>query len=287
MAIIWELDFYSRPILDENKKKLWEILLCESQTGIDASTETPFKYAEYCPNSQVNSLWIAEALQRAIAESGQRPDRIRFFRQSMNNMITKACGDTNLVAQPSRRTFELSRWLQERMTTVYPEHPGYNAASNASVVFPTTPPQRMPDALQGQKWQIVSLAAAAFDDFNEWSIDFGEAFPIKSAGIDAQTLIPGLIIYSQRATAMAAWMSGLDLAAVNFEDTDRPCLVLETGVLDRWILTPLPTPELKAEAKSFELAKQAASNIHFIALQTSPDDENFAGFWMLRDVSLI
>jgi hypothetical protein len=287
MAIIWELDFYSRPILDENKKKLWEILLCESQTDIAAPAIAPFKYAEYCPNNQVNSLWIAEALQRAIAASGQTPDRIRFFRQSMNNMITKACGDTNLVAQPSRRTFELSRWLQERMTTVYPEHPGYNAASNASVVFPTTPPQRMPDALQGQKWQIVSLAASAFDDFSEWSIDFGEAFPIKSAGIDPETLIPGLIIYSDRATAMAAWMSGLELAAVNLDPIDRPCLVLDTGVLDRWILTPLSTPALMAEAKGFELAKQAASNIHFIAIQANPEAEDFAGFWMLRDVSLL
>jgi hypothetical protein len=288
MAIIWELDFYSRPLLDENNKKLWEILLCASQTGIEAPAGEPFKYAEYCPNSQVNSLWIAEALQRAIAQAGQTPDRIRFFRQSMNNMITKACGDVNLVAQPSRRTFALSRWLQERMTDVYPQHPGYNAASNASVVFPTTPPQRLPDAIQGEKWQIVSLEAAAFDDFSEWSIDFGEAFPIKQAGIAPETLIPGVIIYSSRATAIAAWMSGLELAAVNLDNTDqRTSLVLETGVLDRWVLTPLPTPALQAEAKDFEAAKQVANNIHFIAIQTDDAAETFAGFWMLRDVSLL
>ncbi|MBE9032339.1 Tab2/Atab2 family RNA-binding protein [filamentous cyanobacterium LEGE 11480] len=288
MAITWELDFYSRPIVDENNKKVWEILLCESQTGITPPSKPLFKYAEYCANNQVNSIWIAEAMQRAIAKAGESPDRIRFFRQSMNNMITKACGDINLIAMPSRRTFELSQWLQERMEKVYPEHPGYKAGSNASVVFPTTPPQRLPDALQGQKWQIVSLQAAAFDEFDEWDVDFGEAFSIKATGTANDALIPGLVIYSPRATAMAAWMSGLELAAVNLEQEGKqPCLVLETGVLDRWVLTPLPTPELKAEAERFEASKKAAGNIHFIALQTSPDVEEFAGFWMLRDVSLI
>jgi hypothetical protein len=287
MATIWELDFYSRPILDDNGKKLWELLICESLTSAVNSEEAPFRYAEYCDNASVNSIWIAEALQRAIAKAGKTPDRIRFFRQSMNNMITKACEDSALKAQPSRRTFELSRWLQERTTTVYPEHPGYNAASNASVVFPTTPPQRLPDALQGQKWQIVSLEASAFDDWSDWSIDFGESFPLQRAGVKPTTLIPGLIIYSPRATAMAAWMSGLEIAAVNFDTEGRPCLVLETGVTDRWILTPLPTADLQAEAKAFEVAKQSAHNIHFIALQTDPDTDKFAGFWMLRDVSLL
>lgn len=287
MTKVWELDFYSRPILDENGKKLWEILLCESQTGIVPSTEEPFKYAEYCASNQVNSIWIAEALQRAIAQAGKAPDRIRFFRQSMNNMITKACTDINLAVQPSRRTFELSRWLHERLENVYPKHPGYNAGSNASVVFPTTPPQRLPDALEGQKWQIVSLPVEAFDDFNEWPIDFGEAFPLQQAGLAPDTLVPGLVIYSPRATAIAAWMSGLELAAVNFEPEGKPNLVLETGVLDRWILAPLPTPELQAEVKRFETAKQAANHIHFIAIQANPEVESFAGFWLLRDVAII
>ncbi|MEB3214919.1 MAG: Tab2/Atab2 family RNA-binding protein, partial [Nostocales cyanobacterium 94392] len=30
MGNIWELDYYSRPILDENNKKIWEVLICET-----------------------------------------------------------------------------------------------------------------------------------------------------------------------------------------------------------------------------------------------------------------
>jgi hypothetical protein len=287
MATIWELDFYSRPIVDENNKKLWEVLICESPTGIVDTSQELFRYSEYCPNANVNSLWLAEAIQKAITQFGKVPDRVRFFRQSMNNMITKACADVNLNAQPSRRTFELSRWLKERIETVYPEHPGYQEGSNASIIFPTTPPQRLPDALQGQKWQLVSLPASAFDEMNEWSIDFGEAFPLKNAGLQPDTIVPGLIIYSPRAVAMAAWMSGLELAAVKLDEETAPILVLETGVLDRWVLTPLPTKELQQEAKQFEQTKQQAQDVHFIALQTDPNVEAFAGFWLMRDVKLI
>ena len=32
--IVWELDFYSRPVLDEEGKKLWEVLICESPNSI-------------------------------------------------------------------------------------------------------------------------------------------------------------------------------------------------------------------------------------------------------------
>jgi hypothetical protein len=100
-------------------------------------------------------------------------------------------------------------------------------------------------------------------------------------------VVPGLVIYSPRATAMAAWMSGLELAAVRFDTEGGPAIVLETGVLDRWTLTPLPLPELQLEATRFESDKALVGDVHFLALQESPDVEAFAGFWMLRDVSLM
>jgi hypothetical protein len=292
MSTIWELDFYSRPILDENGKKRWEVLICESPTGIAAPARPLFQYAAYCSSSEVNSIWLSSAIAMAMAQSRQAPDRVRFFRQSMNNMITKACSDLNLAAQPSRRTFGLSRWLQERMVTVYPQEPGYQAGSTAGVAFPNTPPQRLPDALQGQQWKCVSLPASAFDEMGDWPIEFGESFPLANADVQPDTPIPGLIIYSQRAVAMAAWMSGLELASVklDLEVTPREVtqkLILETGVLDRWILTPLPTQELQQEAARFEDLKKAANDVHFIALQVDPNVQAFAGFWLLRDVKLI
>ena len=59
---IWELDFYSRPILDENQKKLWEVLICESPTDVAQSPDNLFKYSEFCTNKAVNSTWLREAI---------------------------------------------------------------------------------------------------------------------------------------------------------------------------------------------------------------------------------
>jgi hypothetical protein len=282
MTTIWELDYYSRPILDDEKKKVWEVLICESATRIDSQPETLFKYAQYCSSTEVNSGWLKDAIETAISQAPEPPDKIRFFRQAMTNMITTACKGLDLPAQLSRRTLTLNSWLQERSQTVYPEHPGYQASANPSVVFPILPPQALPDALVGQKWSFATLPAEAFADMNEWSIEFGEAFPLTLAKLDPDTPVPGLILYSPRATPMAAWMSGLELAAVKYDPELPKQLLLETGVNDRWFLTSLDQKS-QTEAQRFEAAKQPANGVHFLAIQSSPDVEAFAGFWLLQE----
>ncbi len=65
---------------------------------------------------------------------------------------------------------------------------------------------------------------------------FGDSFPLRAvgaAGLPADTLIPGVAVFSRRAEALAAWTSGVELAAV-FADADRACLIMETGVNDRF-----------------------------------------------------
>ncbi|MDJ0547491.1 MAG: Tab2/Atab2 family RNA-binding protein, partial [Microcystis sp. M53601_WE4] len=39
------------------------------------------------------------------------------------------------------------------------------------------------------------------------------------------------------------------------------------------------------EAKNFEEAKQKANNLHFLAIQSNPESESFAGFWLLQEGS--
>lgn len=284
MTTIWELDFYSRPIVDENKKKVWEVLICESPTEVGADVSNLFRYAEYCSNSQVNSAQLCESILKAVSQAGITPDRIRFFRQSMNNMITKACLDAGIPCQPSRRTYLLNQWLKERTLSVYPKEEGYQPGGNATVAFPLTPPQPLQDALRAQKWGTVALEAAALTDMSEWSIDFGEAYPLADLKLAPETLVPGLILYSQRALPIAAWMSGLELACVRYDTQDGQQLVLETGVIDRWSLAQLLTMPLQAEARQFEDRKVAANGVHFLAVQKSPEDETFAGFWLLLDI---
>ena len=120
MGVIWEIDFYSRPLVDERQKKVWELLVCESPSTIQQSATELFRYSQYCPSDRVNSLWLGEALQAAMAAANQSPQRIRFFRQQMNNMITKACKDIGIPSAASRRTIAIQQWLDDRLSKVYP-----------------------------------------------------------------------------------------------------------------------------------------------------------------------
>ncbi|NJN92012.1 MAG: DUF1092 family protein [Leptolyngbyaceae cyanobacterium SL_5_14] len=285
MPVIWELDFYSRPVLDENNKKLWEVLICESPTDITTEPDSLFRYAKFCSNSEVNSVTLRTALEEAIAQAPKPPSRIRFFRRQMANMITKGCEDAGIAAFASRRTLALNQWIEQRMQAVYPTYPNYQAGTNPSVAMPANTPQPLPDALIGQQWAFVNLEAIAFKEMPEWEIDFGEAFPLEVAGLAPDTRIPGLIIFSPRAVPLAGWMSGLELAFLKF-NSSPPQLVLETGADNAWILINLTTAALQAEAKAFEAAKQQANQVHFIAVQSDPEAETFAGFWLLQELNL-
>ncbi|MBV6623842.1 MAG: Tab2/Atab2 family RNA-binding protein [Rivularia sp. (in: Bacteria)] len=284
MGSIWELDYYSRPILDENKKKVWEVLICETPSDISSKTDSLFRYAKYCSSTTVNSVWLQTALQEAIDKAGEAPVKIRFFRRQMNNMITKACEDIGIPAQASRRTLALNQWLQQRMDEVYPQEAGYQGGTNPSVRLESPLPQRLPDALEGEQLQFVTLSAADFADMPEWDIDFGEAFPLDLAGISSEAKIPGVLIFSNRALPIAAWMSGLELAWLRFDSSKKGSLLLETGATESWILANIKNPQMLLEAQNFAQAKQKANGVHFIGVQSDPTSESFAGFWLLKEI---
>ncbi|MEM6614308.1 MAG: Tab2/Atab2 family RNA-binding protein [Cyanobacteria bacterium P01_C01_bin.72] len=285
---VWELDFYSRPVLDEAGKKLWEVLICESPNSIDCNPDTLFKYAQYCSSTSVNSLWLREAIEKAIAKAETTPTKIRFFRRQMNNMIVKACEDAGINPVPSRRTYALNKWLSDRMADFYPQESGFDlkTANTASVQYPPLNAISLPDAVKGDrgdKWTFVSLAAADFDDMKDWDIAFQESFALSLLEIKPNTTIPGLIIYSPRATPLAAWMSGLEMGYLQLEKTARPQLRLETGLSDSWTLINLTNDEMLKQAIEFSTAKQKAQGIHFLAVQSDPNSEAFAGFWLLKE----
>lgn len=283
MATIWELDFYSRPLVDENNKKTWEVLLCESPSQIQQDPTSLFRYAQFCPNQQVNSQWLREAIAQAINQSPQPPQRIRFFRYAMGNMITKACEELGISAQPSRRTYTLKAWLQDRMQNFYSQQPGFQASALGGVMqYQPQTAQSLPDALIGQQWALVNLAAQEFQEMADWEIDFGEAFPLTE--VDADTQIPGILIFSPRAKALAGWMSGLELGFLKFVEQPKAQLLLETGANDSWILAGLNDPKTIKELQTFEVAKQKAGMVHFLGVQSSPEAQSFTGFWLMKEV---
>lgn len=186
----------------------------------------------------------------------------------------------------SRRTYALNQWLQQRMEEVYPTYSNYQAGTNPSVQYMSPAPQPLPDALIGEKWTFVSLETEAFAEMSEWDIDFGEAFPLSAIGLAPNLQIPGLIIYSSRAKPLAAWMSGLELAFVKFNSGPPARLLLETGGNDCWILANLANSSTIEEAKRFSEAKSKVKQVHFLAVQSNPESESFAGFWLLQEINI-
>ena len=87
----WEIDFYSRPIIDENGKKRWELLITSTNNFNDIKT---FKWEKICPASSVNSIWLKDALEEAIEEAysqgWDKPSVIRCLRSSMKTMIQRS-----------------------------------------------------------------------------------------------------------------------------------------------------------------------------------------------------
>ncbi|ABA21779.1 Protein of unknown function DUF1092 [Trichormus variabilis ATCC 29413] len=286
MGSIWELDFYSRPILDENQKKVWEVVICESPLDIRTKTDSLFRYAQYCPSTEVNSVWLRTAIQEAISKAGEAPIKIRFFRRQMNNMIVKACEDAGIPALASRRTLALNQLLKQRMEEVYPQEPGYQGGTTPSVRLDSPLPQRLPDALEGQQWVFVSLSAADLAEMPEWEIGFSEAFPLDFVQVSPESRIPGVLIFSPRALPIAGWMSGLELAFLRVDTSQGTRLVLETGATESWILANIKNPTTLQEARGFEEAKQKANGVHFIGVQSNPEAESFAGFWLLQEVGV-
>ena len=75
----WELDFYSRPIIESNGKKRWELIICSKRSY---GTEDIFLWNKKCPANEVNSIWLTKALNEAINDAkkkaGQNPQKLDF-----------------------------------------------------------------------------------------------------------------------------------------------------------------------------------------------------------------
>ncbi|MEL6351903.1 MAG: Tab2 family RNA-binding protein, partial [Cyanobacteria bacterium J06627_28] len=163
MGTVWELDFYSRPVLDEKNKKRWEILICEGLQSVADDPAALFRYSKYVSNSEVNSETLQAAIEEAITQSTEQsreqPTKVRYFRYQMQNMIKRACENVGLLPYPSRRAIALQQWLEDRKENVYPNEPGYKPSVSASVAKPLEVVNPLPDALLGQQWSLVTLPA--------------------------------------------------------------------------------------------------------------------------------
>jgi len=279
----WEIDFYSRPVIDENGKKRWELLITSTNNFKDKKT---FKWEKICPASTVNSIWLKDALEEAINEAKKlgwdTPSVIRCWRSSMKTMIKRAADHIGIELISSRRTYSLLEWIIDRERNLYPLQKGYTGVNLAPPSNPITNEAiPLPEEVRGDSWSFASLSLNTLREADEWEIEFSNLIPIKES-INANIFIPGIRLFSsKRSLALAAWLGGLEPAKLLIEGTQ---IILEAGQADRWLVTDVEEEAKKAIENNFSNTKRDADGLQFISVQKSSEQNSLDGFWMLKDV---
>ena len=282
----WEIDFYSRPILDENGKKRWELLITSTNDFNDKKT---FKWEKICPASNVNSIWLKDAIEEAINnakdQGWDKPSTLRCWRSSMKTMIKRAADQIGIEIISSRRTYTLLEWIIERERNFYPQQKGYTGINLAPPTNPITNQAiPLPEEVRGDSWSFASLSINTLREANEWEIEFSNLIPIKES-ISENISIPGIRLFSsKRSLALSAWLGGLEPVKLVIEGTQ---IILEAGQSDRWLVTDVEEKATNAIENIFLNTKRKADGLQFISVQKSSEQNSLDGFWMLRDIGEI
>ena len=283
----WELDFYSRPIIEANGKKRWELIICSTTSY---KTADMFLWNKKCPANEVNSIWLTKALNEALSQAKKegwaKPSMIRFWRSSMKSIIKKSLEAVNIEALVSRRTYDLFDRINFLEKEIYPKEKGYVRGVLAPTFTSTmeTSPDPLPEAVRGDALTISELSIGELKSAQNWPIEFGDIFPIQQT-LDDDKLVPGLRLFSKdRSLALSAWFSCLEPIKLIMSKNQ---LILEASENDKWLVTDLPEKDANILSKKFLENKKNSFGYQFISIQSTPYIEKFAGFWILRDIELI
>ncbi len=283
----WELDFYSRPIIESNGKKRWELIICSTKTY---KTEDIFLWNKKCPANEVNSVWLTKALNEAIndakKEGWAKPSKVRFWRSSMKSIIKKSLEAKNIEALVSRRTYDLFDRIEFLEKEIYSKEKGYVRG----VLAPTFTskienlPKPLPEAVRGDALTISEISIGELKSADNFPMEFGDIFPIQQ-DLNDNHLVPGLRLFSKdRSLALSAWFSCLEPIKLV---VNKNQLILEASEDDKWLVTDLSEKDANVLNTKFLENKKKSFGYQFISIQSTPYIEKFAGFWILRDIELI
>jgi len=275
---IWEADCYRRPLRDAEGNPLWELLVCDR--------EFQFTYGATAPQKAVNSRWLQQQLEIALQKSGQTPAEIRVFRPQCVSLLQAAAQPLNLTVQPTRGTSTMKRWLVQR-SQWYPAQPNYSGEPYEPIALERPTPIPIPENLWGEQWRFGSLSA---QDFQESLIH--EPIPFQSVpaewlplkvGLPSTAAIPGVIIDAgRRALPLCQWLQEQQPAALTYIPGAPDGVILEAGLVDRWVLTTFEDEQVAAAGGNFSDRQQQAQGLHFLLVRPDDSGMTFTGLWLLR-----
>ena len=204
----------------------------------------------------------------------------------MKSIIKKSLEALSIEAIVSRRTYDLLDRIEFFEKEIYPKEKGYVRG----VLAPTftskmeNSPEPLPEAVRGDALTISEISIGELKSAENWPMEFGDIFPIQQ-DLDDSDLVPGLRLFSKdRSLALSAWFSCLEPIKLVINENQ---LILEASEDDNWLVTDLPEKDANILSAKFLENKKNSFGYQFIAIQSTPYIEQFAGFWILRDIELI
>ncbi|VEP18639.1 conserved hypothetical protein [Hyella patelloides LEGE 07179] len=272
---IWQSDLF-RNLSSTKEKNQWLLLICDR--------EGTMIYEAQCSQSQVNAEWLTVQLQQAIQQIV--PDKIQIFRPQITGLFTLATEHLNIPLETTRRTSAIKEKLRQYTQTNLSVISGKNYLS-----LDRPPPQNLPENIWGKNWNLVSISAREVINFTENRpipfCDLPESLLATNLQLDPTTKIPGIAINGEkRSLILARWLAKERPVALNYIPTEigkSGGLVLESGLVDRWILATFESEAVAQAAKAYEEAKQQTQGLHFLLIQPDDSGMTYTGFWLLKD----
>ena len=274
---IWQADFYRRPLQEEAGKPLWELLICDSASN--------FALSAFCSQSQANSTWLAQQLQQH-AQIHKKPDRIQVFRPQSLGLIEAAGKVLGIKVEATRRTPALKLLLQERAKE-YPIMPNYTGETYNPIALDSPPPVPLPENLWGDGWRFASLPAGDIEEAFQGRplpiLEMPELLLPLNLGLASTVPVPGVVIDGGRQSMrLAKWLQDAQPLALNYIAGEPDGLILEAGLVDRWVVATFEYSEVKAAAQIYQQRKQLSKGLHFLLVQPDDSGMTYTGFWLLN-----
>lgn len=275
--IIWQADFYRRPLQDELGHPLWELVVCDVDRSFTASA--------FCPQPEANSAWIAQQLQRFVEDAEKLPHQIQVFRPQSVSLLQAACQPLGIAVEPTRRTAALKELLQEKAIS-YRTLPNYTAQPYEPVALETPPPLPLPENLWGEQWRFAAIVSSDLEQFQHRPIpilEMPEFLTPMQLQLPSTLPIPGVVIDGgRRSRPLAQWLQRARPFALDYIPGQPDGLILQAGLVERWVLTTFEDQEVVAAAKAFQQRQQQAKGLHFLLVQPDNAGMTYSGFWLLQ-----
>ncbi|HEY9881448.1 MAG TPA: Tab2/Atab2 family RNA-binding protein [Leptolyngbyaceae cyanobacterium] len=288
--VVWQADFYRRPLRSEAGEPLWELLVCD-RIPHDSSVPTfNFSFGAECPQSEATAAWVSRQIENAVERAGVRPQQIEVFRPQSLALLETACQPLKIKVVPVRAPQPLQQWLRQR-TAWYTNLSNYTGEAYDPLALDRPPPMPLPDFLVGQQWRFAAIQAVEFEQTFPY-----EPIPIASLpsermplhlGLPSTAPIPGIVIDAgRRAMPLAQWLQQVNPAWFSYMAGQPDGVILEVGLVDRWVLATFEDPEVAQAAQTFEQRKQASQGLHFILVRPDDSGMTHTGIWLLQQPSV-